>query len=182
MRELFTLKIPLNHALLLKTDAQSICHNRHQLMPPHENHRTFVFPYNWICAAGLRQPHDPASCLWLLQVTNLQCSAQGNPQQRRDAPKSSATSSFLTTLHRGPELLSRARWRSVHPPLANYQGGYPSPLCGIWVFTLLLPGFPALDVTKRNLKTVFLQSEMPHSEKLISWLFIPQFVKAFVLF
>lgn len=114
--------------------------------------------------------------------SKLQTSAHGNPQQRRDAPKSSATSSFLTTLHRGPELLSRAWWRSVHPPLAIYQGGYPSPLCGIWVFTLLLPGFPALDVTKRNLKRVFLQLEMLRSEKLISWLFIPQFVKVFVFF
>lgn len=40
-------------------DAQSICHNRSQLIIPQENHRTFVSVYNWICAAGVRQPHNP---------------------------------------------------------------------------------------------------------------------------
>lgn len=41
-------------------DVQSICHNRSQLIIPQENHRTFVRVDNWICAAEVRQPHDPA--------------------------------------------------------------------------------------------------------------------------
>lgn len=41
-------------------DAQSICHNRSQLIIPQENHRTFVFLYNWICVAGVRQPQPAA--------------------------------------------------------------------------------------------------------------------------
>lgn len=51
-------------------DAQSICHNRSQLIIPQENHRIFVFLCDWICAAGVRQPHNPArsSHLWLLWV------------------------------------------------------------------------------------------------------------------
>lgn len=97
-------------------------------------------------------------------------SAQPKETHSRDETlqKSSATSSLLTTLHRGPELPSRAPWRSVPPPLAIYQGGYPSPLCGIWVFTLLLPSFPELDVTKRNLKSFWTETS-PFRPSTWSW-------------
>lgn len=81
-------------------DAQSICHNSSQLIIPQENHRTFVSVYNWICAAEVRQPHNPAcnSHLCFPGARKAPSLPTGNTEQRQHGTKGSVSPHFLLSL------------------------------------------------------------------------------------
>lgn len=93
-------------------DAQSICHNRSQLIIPQENHRTFVSVYNWICAAGVRQHHNPAcnSHLCLPRALKAPRVWPRETWSKGNMDRSSVSPHFLHSL-------SRPQWRKIHPHL-----------------------------------------------------------------
>lgn len=77
---------------------------------------------------------------------------QMEPSASQHAPKGNVNSSFLTSLHRGPELLPRAQGRSVQPHVTNCLGACFSPLHTTKLCTLFLQAFQSLMQLKGSWK------------------------------
>lgn len=153
-------------------DAQSICHNRSQLIIPQENHRTFVSVYNWICASEVRQPHNPACNSHLCLLGALKAPSI-QPQETR---------SKGSTAQRAVSVLTLSLPRPLRSPVEKNTSSFDKRWRWIALFVkYLLPRFPESDATERNLKKIILLSEVPCSEKPGLWLFIHHFGKAFVV-
>lgn len=154
-------------------DAQSICHNRSQLIIPQEHHRTFVCVYNWICAAEVRQPHNPA-CSSHLCLPTAPKAPNVWPQETR---------SKGNTARRAVSVLSSSLACPVKRPVKKNASSLDKLQRWIIFFVsiLLPPRFLESGATERNLKKIIPLSEVPRLEKLGLWLCMHHFGKVFVV-
>lgn len=155
-------------------DAQSICHNRSQLIIPQENHRTFVSVYNWICAAGVRQPHNPACNSHLCLLGALKAPSV-RPQETR---------SKGNTAQRAVSVLTSSLACPVKSPVEKNTSSFDKLRRWMVLFVKYLAcyqGFQSLMQLKRTWKKIILLSEVPCSKKPGLWLSIYHFGKVFVV-